>query len=474
MPTSSQIAPAATPGRHPWHIANWEIPEVWVRFLLALVGLILAFAAALFSTVSRESGNIWATLILASAALLLATIVGVTTVPYLARRVVAARIREVFHYDVTRAGIIYIIITMLIGIAALNTGNNLLYIVVASLLAAILVSGVASAVVLRGLELDVRLPEHVFAGKTVLGRILVRNSRTRLPAFSIRVVPSKLKTKRWTWEPSTFAVPSKRPAGKQWFRLPDRRLRRVTGGDAPTRIFEDTAYFPFIAAQREMTADLEMRFQRRGRYHEDSFGLATRFPFAFLTKTRFVPLSREVVVYPLVQPTDEFFEVLPMITGEFESFVRGRGNDLYRIREYMPEDSARYVDWKATAKSGSLKVREFSREDERRLRIIFDNPAPEKVSPQVYERAVELAASLGWYFAARDTDMSFLAPDYRGNDIYHFLRYLALVEPRSGPSVLDTLVHSDDYNVILTTRPHGTIPTTLWNCSYFLFIDQPQ
>src|SRR5215469_3064655 len=107
-----------------------DIPEIWLRFLLALVGLVLAFAAALFSTVSRESGNIWATLILASAALLLATIVGVTTVPYLARRVVATRLRDVFHYDVTRAGIVYIAITMLIGIAALNTGNNLLYIVV--------------------------------------------------------------------------------------------------------------------------------------------------------------------------------------------------------------------------------------------------------------------------------------------------------------------------------------------------------
>ncbi len=69
-----------------------------------------------------------------------------------------------------------------------------------------------------------------------------------------------------------------------------------------------------------------------------------------------------------------------MITGEVESFVRGRGYDLYRIREYMPEDSARHVDWKATAKSGSLKVREFSREDERKLRLVFDNPAPEPCS----------------------------------------------------------------------------------------------
>src|SRR5580704_13553892 len=135
-----------------------DIPEVWLRFLLALVGLCLAFAAALFSTVSRESGNLWATLVLASAALLLAVIVGLTTVPYLARRVAGAGIRDAFDYDVTRVGIVYVGIVLLIGIAALNTGNNLLYIIVAAMLAAIMVSGFASALVLRDLELDVRLP----------------------------------------------------------------------------------------------------------------------------------------------------------------------------------------------------------------------------------------------------------------------------------------------------------------------------
>src|SRR5215831_17029469 len=94
-----------------------DVPEIWLRFLLALVGLVLAFAAALFSTVSRESGNLWATLILASAALVLATVVGLTTVPYLARRVTAARVRDAFDYDVTRVGIIYAIVVVLIGIA---------------------------------------------------------------------------------------------------------------------------------------------------------------------------------------------------------------------------------------------------------------------------------------------------------------------------------------------------------------------
>jgi uncharacterized protein (DUF58 family) len=452
------------------------VPEIWVRFLLAIAGLILAFAAAIFSSVARESGNLWATLILASAALLLATIVGLTTVPYLARRIGAVRIREAFDYDVTRVGIIYVVTVLLIGIAALNTGNNLLYIVVAVMLAAIVVSGFASALVLRNLELDIRLPEHVFAGRSMSARILLRNSRKWLPSFSANVVSlEKAKPSRhWRWLPSTFAVPRGRPPEKQWIRLPDRQLRRLNEKPAPPNIFNGSAYFPYLPARASLISELELKFERRGRYQLERFGLATRFPFAFLTKTRRVPLAREVIVYPSVEPTDEFFEVLPLITGEFASFMRGRGNDLYRIREYMPEDSARHVDWKASAKSGSLKVREFSREDERKLRIVFDNPQVEAISAEAYEGAVALAASLGWHFTGENTDISFVTQGYRGADIYQFLEYLAVVQSQSLPSVIDEIEVADDYNIILTARARGTIPTALWACSYFVFLGNRQ
>ena len=199
---------------------------------------------------------------------------------------------------------------------------------------------------------------------------------------------------------------------------------------------------------------------------------STKFPFSFLSKTRRVPLSREVIVYPAVQPTDEMFHILPMITGEFESFVAGRGYDLYRIREYLPEDSARHVDWKATAKTGALKVREFTREDEQKLRIVFDNPAPSQVNPERYERFVALAASIGWHFAGENTELSFVGDEaLKGQDIYGFLGYLALIEPRSHASLLESLPVTDDYNVIFTARPRGSIPTGLWNCSYFVFFE---
>jgi uncharacterized protein (DUF58 family) len=451
------------------------LSQVWVRFLLAIVGLALAFGAALFSTILGEAGNIWGMIILASASLLLATFVGLTTVPYLARRVVASRVREAMDYDVTRAGLIYILISVVIGIAAINTGNNLLYVVVAALLSAILVSGIASALVLRSLTLDVRLPEHVFAARPLLARLLLRNTSRWLPSFSVRVVPAKRKNKdRWDWEVSTFGWPRNRAPQDQWFHLPDRRLRRVQE-EAEKPILQESVYFPFLAPEQELRADLEISFPVRGRYSEKNFGLATRFPFSFLMKTRRINLAREVTVYPAVEQTEQFCEVLPMVTGEFETFVSGRGNDLYLIREYMPDDSARHVDWKATARTGELKVREFSREDERKLRVVFDNPVPGILHHTVYERGVRLAASLGWHFHHEDVEVSFVAPGLEPTeDVFAFLQYLALVEPEEATPVFSRLRASDDYNVIVTARAAADLPSALATRSYVISLGQNQ
>jgi hypothetical protein len=192
------------------------------------------------------------------------------------------------------------------------------------------------------------------------------------------------------------------------------------------------------------------------------------------------------------------------VRGEWESFVRGRGSDLYLIREYMPDDSARHVDWKATAKSGSLKVREFSREDERRLRIVFDNPAAGLISGPAYERAVNLAASLAWHFSEdHDADVSFVVPgSVQSYDLHEFLRRLAVIRPIINPlknekneknekhgapapdkkagvtgQTADVFLELssgglDQYNIVLTARARGSVPTGLWNCSYFFFIGE--
>jgi uncharacterized protein (DUF58 family) len=454
--------------------------EVWIKFLLALLGLGLAFGAALLSTVSGEAGNLWASVILASLALLMAVFVGLVTVPYLARRVALERLRQSLRYEVTRAGVIYVLATLVIGIAALNTGNNLLYIVVAAMLAAVLVSGVVSAMVLRGLELEVRVPEQVFAEQTVMARVAVTNSRRFLPAFSIRVVPAskekkKNARKQWKWEPTTFAFPLNRPAERQWLRMRDWRVNRVELPAPTPGIFEGMIYFPYLPAKAQLQAQVRLRFARRGRYCEASFGLATQFPFAFLTKTRDVSLERQIIVFPPVDATEEVVEILPAVRGEWESFVHGRGSDLYRIREYMPEDSARHVDWKASAKSGSLKVREFTREDERKLCIVFDNPVAGAIPEAAYERAVNLAASIAWDFSSQNAEVSFLvAGRSRVDEVHEFLAQLALIQPEAEfPSVLDDpeLAAPGQYNIVITARSRERFESLLGS-SYIIHVNE--
>ena len=474
--------------------ASWlrsPAAEVWLKFLLALAGLGIAFGAALFSTAYGEAGNAWASVILASVALLTAVFVGLVTVPYLARRVALERLRESFRYEVTKAGILYVLATLVIGIAALNTGNNLLYIVVAAMLAAILVSGILSAMVLRRLELEVRLPEHVFAGQKISGHIVLRNPRRFLPAFSIRIVPAskekkKKPRKQWRWEKTTFAFPLHRPPERQWVRMRDWKVKRVEPPAMVPGIFEGMIYFPYLPAKADLQADLPLCFVRRGRYRESSFAMATRFPFSFLTKTRDVQLDRDLLVYPPIDASAEILQILPLVRGEWESFVRGHGSDLYRIREYMPEDSARHVDWKASAKSGSLKVREFTREDERKLCIVFDNPLFGVVPEPAYEKAVNLAASLAWHLSSENAQVSFLIPGKtRTASAYEFFTQLAVIEPAhqitafESPAFANQHLLADlafgegaEYRIVITARSPEDFPNDLRRSTYFVFLGE--
>ena len=446
----------------------------WVRFFIAIFGLALAFASALLSTASREAGDALATAVFASSALLLAGVVAVTTVPYLARRVVARRVRDALNYEVTREGLVYLFLTLLIGVAALNTGNNLLFIVVAAMLGAVLVSGIVSAVMISGLEIDLHLPHHVFAGQSYAGAVLLHNRRL-LPAFSISVVPPRQKADRpaWRWQRTEFVYPPPRSGRKPIIRWPDFAYAKISPPRQSPPVFEQSVYFPFLPGRHRQSAELNLRFPRRGLYAQRGIGISTRFPFSFLTKTRIIALEQEVLVFPSVEPTDEMFEVLPMITGELETNQRGRGSDLYRIRDYEPEDSARHVDWKATAKSGELKVREYTREDERRSASSSIIPLPECSTPRI------TSAPSTWRLRSRGISSRRIpssALPLQGFTRMRMCMVFSNISPwprRSRPPGFSrTLAADGQYNIIVTACPRGQIPTPLWQSSWVLFAQE--
>ena len=178
------------------------------------------------------------------------------------------------------------------------------------------------------------------------------------------------------------------------------------------------------------------------------------------------------MIYPELTSSEEVVELLPVVSGKREAYQKGLGSDLYRIREYLPEDTARHVDWKATAKSGALKVREFAREDERRLRIVFDNPHPRQLPPEKYEHLISVAASAAWLMAEQGVFLSFVSQEFEGaGDVYGFLEHLASIEPKPAVSVIESLASSTDYSLVLTAEKRGSIPAAMWASGYFLFTD---
>jgi Protein of unknown function DUF58 len=415
----------------------------WRSFGIAMGALAMALFLALYSGAAAEEGHLLIAGMSALSALGLAGWVALTVVPALARRTPLGWLTYQIDYKVTREGLVYIAGIFVVALAALNTGNNLLFMVLACLLAGMLISGLLSRLVLGGVDVRLELPEHIFAQRTILAIAELHNTKQLAPK---------------------------------------------TGKSSPAhpalQILDRPVYFPYIPHRQTVRQNIELTFPRRGVYRQDALGLRTKFPFGFLQKTRRVDSSIEVVVYPRIQPTEEFYEVLPLVSGELESYQRGRGNDLYAIRDYQFNDSARHVDWKASARTGALQVKEYAREDERRVMLVFDpyvgTQGTEAQVAEQFERAVTLCAGLAWHFYEISSVIEFRSAGFAtprmgaGEIIYDILRYLASVTPlkqQPGKSFLDTLADSPDiFKIVLTSHPRGSIPSHIWNTAYFVFV----
>src|SRR5579875_3263685 len=149
----------------------------WRRFFLALLGLSLALYLALYATALSQSGLYVPAAAIAAFSLLLTALVAVRVVPYLARRSALDRWLMKVEYEFTREGAVYLAVIAVIALAALNTGNNLLFIILSCMIAAIAASGVCSRIVLQGLELEFSLPEHIFAGRPIYARFRLANRK---------------------------------------------------------------------------------------------------------------------------------------------------------------------------------------------------------------------------------------------------------------------------------------------------------
>ena len=345
-------------------------------------------------------------------------------------RSLRAIIRRRVRYRITSAGILFTLALALTGIGAFLSANNLLFLVFSAMVALILVSGFLSRLVLSGLEIELLLPEHVSARTPAPARLRIRNLKRLMPSFSIEL--SGLKD----------AVTNTPP------------------------ILTAPVYFPLVAGRAIIETPIQVIFPYRGRHKENVFVLSTKFPFGFLRKTATVALRRETTVYPELQASEAAALALEAAVGELEAEMRGMGRDFYSIRPYLREDSARHVDWKSTAHTGRLQVREFSRDQQRTVEIYLDRriAAGEQ---DWFERAIESCAWIVWSLTGTETELLFRSQRHslflpEDGDVYDILRFLALVEPivmisgdgpAKPPNPAEPPTNDSNYQIVFSSRP---------------------
>src|SRR5689334_12801118 len=424
-----------------------------LRVVLGTLLVIAGLTSALVTVLARSNGDNSLAGAAAILSLLIALLLTIFIVPPLARsaRVEVANID--FPFEPTSGGGVFLVIIIVVGFAAWNTGNNLLFLVFSLLCSTLFVGWVHAGTSLRDLTVSARFPDHIFAAEAAPVIVTLRNTKRVLPSFSI-------------------LVEARGPVNKV---DPKRRRRHVK------RLLAYFSYVPHSAAAEQR---VEQLFPTRGHVLIDGFELSTRFPFGFFRRRRRLRARNvDIIVYPKPEVISDKLHLLPMYAGRIPALRRGAGHDLFSMRDYQPQDNLRHIDWKATARSRRLTVREFTSEDERRITIVLDTRLrgePSEDLRQRFEKGVVQTASLLKHFIDERAEVRLVLGDEVGpfgsgtEQLYRCLRRLALVTPDDGAereltqATRDPVEH--DYAILLTAAAPGSIPANVWRTSHVIYL----
>jgi uncharacterized protein (DUF58 family) len=415
--------------------------------------VIAGLTSALVTVLARSNGDNSLAGAAAILSLLIALLLTIFIVPPLARsaRVEVANID--FPFEPTSGGGVFLVIIIVVGFAAWNTGNNLLFLVFSLLCSTLFVGWVHAGTSLRDLTVSARFPDHIFAAEAAPVIVTLRNTKRVLPSFSI-------------------LVEARGPANEV---DPKRKRRHVK------RLLAYFSYVPHSAAAEQR---VEQLFPTRGHVLIDGFELSTRFPFGFFRRRRRLRARNvDIIVYPKPEVISDELHLLPMYAGRMPALRRGAGHDLFSMRDYQPQDDLRHIDWKATARSRRLTVREFTSEDERRITIVLDTRLSHGAGsdlPQRFERGVVQAASLIRHFIDERAEVRLVLGDDVGpfgsgtDQLYRCLRRLALViaSETQGPGLenVSWSAVEHDYAILLTAAAPGSIPANIWRTSHVIYL----
>ena len=249
----------------------------------------------------------------------------------------------------TGVGTAYVVATIVVGFAAINTGNNSLYIGLAVMLGCLMLSGFASKGGLKHIDVALGNLDEAWAGKRSWGTLRIGN-RSRI----------------WNIRDVIVSSPEL---------------------DRPILVTR-------LPRQSSSSAEGAFLFPRRGLAQLNYVDLYTRYPFGFFLKKRRVRIGGEVVVFPRLLDESAVRERFRPVEGEMHAANRpGIGTDIHSFRDYARGDSLRHIYWKKSASVGRWITKQTELEAGRAVHIAVDPYKPRGVSDEAFEEMISEAAT---------------------------------------------------------------------------------
>jgi len=303
----------------------------------------------------------------------------------------------------TLEGGIYLLMVLAVAGAALNTGNNLLYLLCAMALGMIAISGVLSESAIRRIRVSRQLPGDLYAGEPAQGWLVLSNPRRWLP---------------------NVAVTIEELAGA-----------RADGGGGDVTVVH-------LPAGERVSSRIGYRFRRRGLHRLDGFRISTRFPFGLFRKSYAVRDRAEVLVYPRPGGPPAPRASHPASVGDRAGRRTGLDGDFRGLREFEEGEDARRIHWKTSARRDQLVAVERSDGNRARATVHLLPDAPrrgDEAFARDFEAMVSQAAGAACDLLAEGhevgllTPAGYLAPRAGAGQRREVLRHLAVIPTPTAP-----------------------------------------
>ena len=275
-----------------------------------------------------------------------------------------------YRYHVNLGGVLYLAVTVLVGLAATIRPNNLLVWVFGLLLGLIVLSGLISGTMLMRVRITRLDPVHGRVDQPLVLRYSVVNFGRLVPLFDLRITERK---------------------GQGLFRYTDVADAWVMHAGPGESVHTESVLVP----------------RRRGRLRFTGIEGFSSFPLGFIGKSVRIRQPMNTLIFPRTIPLRP--AVIESLLGKHGVGARpgrraGQGGEYFGMREYRPGDSLRSIAWKRTRPDDGLVVMQRSTTAPPRAMLVLDLRRPTDAlrvekggkfdGRELEERAISLIGSL--------------------------------------------------------------------------------